>query len=296
LELGCVPFNFIDILVVVFAQRYHLQNVNIDLSLRCSDKNHCDYGFFSREGEDLWSEATHLKTVSINIVGYACTEDLKKPFLARVNSQFCLLVREYVKRRDNNFKFALSTVDGVLDKKALLSEVKNDSSCQWSWKEEDKITLSITRPSLSALLDDIYFDEEIFEGMPLSFPTMDGLVCQNDLIPCSQDQHSLPCPRPPTDLHPLQSAWQSSAEIPECRPTVVHHSRLPAITDYYPHHSMDHQPSSAQPVPQGSLTSPEGVEARRDETRQSKGKDTRGRIPQKSSSGQADNPPSKRTR
>jgi hypothetical protein len=252
--------------------------------------------FSTREVEDLWSNTAHLKTVSINIVGYACTEDLKKPFLARVNSQFCLLVREYVKRRDNNFKFALSTVDGVLDKKALLSEVKNDSSCQWSWKEEDKITLSITRPSLSALLDDIYFDEEIFEGMPLSFPTMDGLVCQNDLIPCSQDQHSLPCPRPPTDLHPLQSAWQSSAEIPECRPTVVHHSRLPAITDYYPHHSMDHQPSSAQPVPQGSLTSPEGVEARRDETRQSKGKDTRGRIPQKSSSGQADNPPSKRTR
>jgi hypothetical protein len=217
-------------------------------------------------------------------------------------------VREYVKRRDNNFKFALSTVDGVLDKKALLSEVKNDSSCQWSWKEEDKITLSITRPSLScpykapkeqdpllALLDDIYFDEEIFEGVPLSFPTMDGLVCQNDLIPCSQDQHSLPCPRPPPDLHPLQSTLQSSVETPQCRPTVVHHSRLPAITDYYPHHSMDHQPSSAQPVPQGSLTSPEGVEAGRDETRQSKGKDTRGRIPQKSSSGQADNPPKLQT-
>ena len=82
-------------------------------------------------------------------VGYACTEDLKKPFLARVNSQFCLLVREYVKRRDNNFKFALSTVDGVLDKKALLSEVKNDSSCQWSWKEEDKIIFSVTRSNCS---------------------------------------------------------------------------------------------------------------------------------------------------
>ena len=66
-----------------------------------------------------------------------------------VNDLFCSLVSGYVKRRDNNYKFVLSTVDGILDKKALLSEVKNDLSCQWSWKVEDKITLSITRPSLS---------------------------------------------------------------------------------------------------------------------------------------------------
>ena len=131
---------------------------------------------------------------------------------------------------------------------------------------------------------------------PLSSPIMDGLVCQNDLIPCSQDQHSFPCPQPPPDLHPLQSTLQSPVETSQCRPTVIHHTRFLAITDCDPNHSMDHQPSSAQPVPQGSLTSPEGVEARRNETRLSKGKDTRGRIPQKSSSGQADNPPSKRTR
>ena len=82
-------------------------------------------------------------------VGYACTEDLKELFLECVNSQFYFLMREYVKSRNNNFKFVLSTVDGILDKEALSSKVKNDLSCQWSWEEEDKITLSITRPSLS---------------------------------------------------------------------------------------------------------------------------------------------------
>ena len=82
-------------------------------------------------------------------VGYTCREDLKEPFLEYVNSLFCSLMREYVKRRDNNFKFVLSTVEGILNKEALLSEVKSELSCQWSWKEEDKITFTLARPSLS---------------------------------------------------------------------------------------------------------------------------------------------------
>ena len=79
--------------------------------------------------------------------GYDCEEEETDEFLGHVNHFCCSLVKVVVQRQDE-YKFVLSAVTGILDKHALAGLVKNVLMCQWKWEEVGhKTVLTVTNSS-----------------------------------------------------------------------------------------------------------------------------------------------------
>ena len=80
--------------------------------------------------------------------GYDCEEEEEREeFLGQVNHFCCSLVKVVVQCQDE-YKFVLSAVAGILDKHALVGLVKNVLMCQWKWDEVGhKTVLTVTNSS-----------------------------------------------------------------------------------------------------------------------------------------------------